>query len=70
MTTDEPPKDAEHEGGTPLVEFDATDLRYPVRTGALRRITGHVDAVQQVSLKIEPGRTLALVGSPARARPA
>lgn len=62
MTTDEPPKDAEHEGGTPLVEFDATDLRYPVRTGALRRITGHVDAVQQVSLKIEPGRTLALVG--------
>ncbi|MFC9336846.1 dipeptide ABC transporter ATP-binding protein [Streptomyces sp. NPDC057020] len=62
VATDEPPQDVERESGTPLVEFDATDLRYPVRTGALRRITGHVDAVQQVSLKVEPGRTLALVG--------
>ncbi|MFB7043633.1 dipeptide ABC transporter ATP-binding protein, partial [Streptomyces sp. NPDC056294] len=58
--TESAAKEAEH--GAPLVEFDAVDLRYPVRTGALRRVTGHVDAVHQVSLKVEPGRTLALVG--------
>ncbi|MEU3862155.1 ABC transporter ATP-binding protein [Streptomyces sp. NPDC028722] len=46
----------------PLVEFDAVDLRYPVRGGALRRVTGHVHAVREVSLRVEAGRTLALVG--------
>ncbi|MFD3538555.1 dipeptide ABC transporter ATP-binding protein [Streptomyces sp. NPDC058662] len=46
----------------PIVEFDAVDLRYPVRSGALRRVTGHVHAVQEVSLRVEAGRTLALVG--------
>ncbi|MFD6419232.1 dipeptide ABC transporter ATP-binding protein [Streptomyces sp. NPDC060194] len=50
------------ERAAPLVEFDETVLRYPVRSGALRRVTGHVDAVNQVSLSVEPGRTLALVG--------
>lgn len=50
------------EAGPPLVEFDAVDLRYPVRGGALRRVTGHVHAVQEVSLRVEAGRTLALVG--------
>ncbi|MGI5397294.1 dipeptide ABC transporter ATP-binding protein [Streptomyces sp. CA-251251] len=53
LTTDDP---------SPLVEFDAVDLRYPVRSGALRRVTGHVHAVQGVSLRVEAGRTLALVG--------
>jgi len=61
-TTDTPAQDAGQGSGTALVEFDATDLRYPVRTGALRRTTGYVDAVRQVSLKVEAGRTLALVG--------
>ncbi|MFJ7059656.1 dipeptide ABC transporter ATP-binding protein [Streptomyces microflavus] len=60
--TDTPLQDTGQDGGTPLVVFDTTDLRYPVRTGALRRITGHVDAVRQVSLNVEAGRTLALVG--------
>ncbi|MET7828985.1 ABC transporter ATP-binding protein [Streptomyces sp. NPDC005386] len=46
----------------PLVEFDGVDLRYPVRGGALRRVTGHLHAVQDVSLRVEPGKTLALVG--------
>ncbi|MET9652214.1 MULTISPECIES: ABC transporter ATP-binding protein [unclassified Streptomyces] len=45
-----------------LAEFDTVDLRYPVRGGALRRVTGHVHAVQEVSLRVEAGRTLALVG--------
>ncbi|MFE1500267.1 ABC transporter ATP-binding protein, partial [Streptomyces albidoflavus] len=56
VTTDDLSRGAEEEDGTPLVEFDATDLRYPVRTGALRRGTGHVAAVQQVSLKVASGR--------------
>lgn len=48
--------------GRPLAEFAAVDLRYPVRSGALRRVTGHVRAVRDVSLSVEAGRTLALVG--------
>ncbi|MHC3393245.1 dipeptide ABC transporter ATP-binding protein [Streptomyces lavendulocolor] len=48
--------------GHPLVEFDAVDLRYPVRSGMLRRVTSHVHAVQEVSLQVQAGRTLALVG--------
>ncbi|MFD4899378.1 dipeptide ABC transporter ATP-binding protein [Streptomyces sp. NPDC058411] len=54
--------EVEEESTAPLVEFVSADLRYPVRTGALRRITGHVHAVREVSLRVEPGRTLALVG--------
>ncbi|MZE55803.1 dipeptide ABC transporter ATP-binding protein [Streptomyces sp. SID5770] len=53
---------AEASAEPPIAEFDAVDLRYPVRSGALRRVTGHVHAVQGVSLKVEAGRTLALVG--------
>ncbi|MGW6214710.1 dipeptide ABC transporter ATP-binding protein [Streptomyces sp. NPDC055109] len=47
---------------SPLVEFDCVDLHYPVRSGALRRTTGHVHAVQEVSLHVEAAQTLALVG--------
>ncbi|MFE4599558.1 dipeptide ABC transporter ATP-binding protein [Kitasatospora indigofera] len=56
------PVTAMPDGAVPLVEFDGVDLRYPVRGGALRRVTGQVHAVQDVSLRVEPGRTLALVG--------
>ncbi|MEU0661090.1 ABC transporter ATP-binding protein [Streptomyces lavendulocolor] len=59
---DSEPVAAESTAERPLVEFDAVDLRYPVRGGVLRRVTGHVHAVQEVSLRVEAGRTLALVG--------
>lgn len=36
--------------------------RFPTRSGALRRVTGGVDAVDGVSLEIPAGTTLALVG--------
>ncbi|MFI5000279.1 MAG: dipeptide ABC transporter ATP-binding protein [Reyranellales bacterium] len=38
------------------------DVRYPVRTGILRRVTGAIRAVDGVSLAIPRGKTLALVG--------
>ena len=41
-----------------------TDLRvhFPIRRGLLRRLVGHVKAVDGVSLTLQRGRTLALVG--------
>ncbi|MFI7211526.1 dipeptide ABC transporter ATP-binding protein [Micromonospora maritima] len=48
--------------GPPVAEFDDVALHYPVRRGALRRVVDHVRAVDGVSLRLHPGRTLALVG--------
>lgn len=47
---------------TPLAEFDAVTLSYPVRSGPLRRVVDHVHAVRDVSLRVRHGETLALVG--------
>ncbi|MFW6695722.1 dipeptide ABC transporter ATP-binding protein [Streptomyces sp. MAR4 CNX-425] len=55
------PKGGPGSGG-PLVEFASVSLRYPVRSGPLRRVTRHVEAVRDVDLRLAPGRTLALVG--------
>jgi len=47
----------------PLV-LDVTDLKkhFPIKQGLLRRTTGHVYAVDGVTLSIRAGETLALVG--------
>jgi len=47
---------------TPLLELRNLRTWYPVRSGVLRRVTGHVRAVDGVDLAIMPGETLALVG--------
>ncbi len=44
--------------------LSCTDLRvwYPIRRGVFQRVTGHVHAVDGVSLRLAPGETLGLVG--------
>lgn len=45
-----------------LLELRGVRTWFPIRTGVLRRVTGHVKAVDGVDLTIFPGETLALVG--------
>jgi peptide/nickel transport system ATP-binding protein len=47
---------------TPVLQVDGLVKYFPVRRGLLRRIVGHVHAVDGVSFAIGPGETLALVG--------
>ena len=46
----------------PLVRVEDLKTWFPVRSGLLRRVTGHVKAVDGVSFDIQPGETLGLVG--------
>jgi peptide/nickel transport system ATP-binding protein len=48
--------------GDPLLSITALRMTFPVRTGALRRVTGAVKAVEKVDLSVPVGRTLGLVG--------
>ncbi|MBC7945406.1 MAG: dipeptide ABC transporter ATP-binding protein, partial [Burkholderiales bacterium] len=45
-----------------LLEVDDLKVYFPVHKGLLKRVVGHVKAVDGVSLTIKAGRTLALVG--------
>ncbi|MCE5182595.1 MAG: ABC transporter ATP-binding protein [Betaproteobacteria bacterium] len=47
---------------SPLLEVNDLKVHFPIRKGLLKRVAGHVRAVDGVSLAISPGRTLALVG--------
>ena len=46
----------------PLLQVDGLKMYFPVRRGFFQRTVGHVRAVDDVSLSIQAGRTLALVG--------
>ena len=46
----------------PLIEIDALTAHFDARRGRFGRVTHRVHAVEQVSLAIYPGETLALVG--------
>jgi peptide/nickel transport system ATP-binding protein len=48
--------------GQPLLQVDKLRVRFPIRKGLLQRVHGYFDAVDGVSFKVHPGRTLALVG--------
>ena len=47
---------------TPLLAVTDLRVHFPIRRGLLRRVVGHVKAVDGVSLTLRRGRTLALVG--------
>ena len=46
----------------PLLDVRELRVHFPIRRGVLKRVVGHVKAVDGVSLAIGAGRTLALVG--------
>ncbi|NLG65185.1 MAG: dipeptide ABC transporter ATP-binding protein [Actinobacteria bacterium] len=45
-----------------LLEVSSLKKYFPIRTGLLRRTTGHVYAVDDISFSLEQGKTLGLVG--------
>ncbi len=47
---------------SPLLQVENLQVHFPIRRGILQRTTGYVKAVDGVSLSIEKGKTLALVG--------
>jgi peptide/nickel transport system ATP-binding protein len=49
-------------GGQPLLRVEGLRTWFPIREGLMRKLVGHVRAVDDVSLEVEAGRTLALVG--------
>jgi len=46
----------------PLLTVENLRTHFPVRTGILQRVTGHLKAVDDVSFEIREGETLGLVG--------
>ncbi|QBI53019.1 ABC transporter ATP-binding protein [Streptomonospora litoralis] len=45
-----------------LLQVSDLRVRFPIRSSLLRRVTGHVEAVDGVTFSLASGRTLALVG--------
>jgi len=50
------------DAGTALLQVADLQVHFPIRKGLLQRVSGHVRAVDGVSLDIAAGRTLGLVG--------
>ncbi len=50
------------EASTALLRVRDLKVHFPIRKGLLKRVAGHVKAVDGVSLEIQRGRTLGLVG--------
>lgn len=50
------------ETGQTILEIDQLHTWYPIKKGILKRTVGHVKAVDDVSLSINAGETVALVG--------
>ncbi len=45
-----------------LLEVKNLDVHFPIRTGFFKKVTGHVRAVNDVSMTLERGQTIAMVG--------
>ena len=50
------------EGVPPLLEAQALKVWFPIRRGLLRRVVGHVKAVDGIDVALRPGETLGIVG--------
>lgn len=50
------------EGEVPLLRVEDLKVYYPIKTGLLRRVTGHVKAVDGITFSVYRGQTLGLVG--------
>jgi peptide/nickel transport system ATP-binding protein len=46
----------------PILQVEGLKVHFPIQKGLFRRVVGQVKAVDDLSLAIAPGRTLALVG--------
>jgi peptide/nickel transport system ATP-binding protein len=46
----------------PLLQVEQLKVHFPIHKGVFKRTVGHVRAVDGISLSIDPGKTLALVG--------
>jgi peptide/nickel transport system ATP-binding protein len=46
----------------PVLEVTALVKEFPIKSGVMRRTTGTIRAVDQVSLRVDPGTTVGLVG--------
>ncbi len=45
-----------------LLEVKNLDVHFPIRTGFFKKVTGHVKAVNNISMTLERGKTIAMVG--------
>jgi microcin C transport system ATP-binding protein len=45
-----------------VLQAEGLGMRFPIRSGLLRRVTGHVQAVRGVSLSVREGQTVGVVG--------
>ena len=54
--------DARTPGGEEILHVEDLKVHFPMRSGVLRRVSGHVHAVDGVSFTLAPGETLGLVG--------
>ena len=61
-TAASPPLTVTSPTGEPLLQLKKLKIHFPVHKGLLRRVSGYVKAVDGLSLSIQRGHTLALVG--------
>ncbi len=50
------------EASKPLLQVENLRVWYPVKTGLLKKTTGHIKAVDDISLSLHAGETLGIVG--------
>ncbi len=50
------------QAANPLLQVSDLKVHFPIHKGVLKRVVGHVKAVDGVSFELEQGRTLAVVG--------